>query len=39
MNKLVRILMSKSVKRTMNPNDKYGIVFSGKVLKMIKKYF
>lgn len=39
MNKLVRILMSKSVKRVMNPNDKNGIVFSGKVLKMIKKYF
>ena len=39
MNKLVRILMSKSIKRVLNPKGKYEIIFNGEVLKMIKKYF
>lgn|GEM_PF-326020 len=39
MNKLVRILMSKSIKRVLNPKEKYQIIFNGEVLKMIEKYF
>ena len=39
MNKLVRILMSKSIKRVLNPKKKYQIIFNGEVLKMIEKYF
>ena len=37
MNKLVRILMSKSIKRVLNPKDKYGMVFSGEILRRINK--
>ena len=39
MNKLVRILMSRSIKRVLNPKVKYEIIFNGEVLKRIKKYF
>ena len=39
MNKLVRILMSKSIKRVLNPKEKYQIILDGEVLKMIEKYF
>lgn len=37
MNKLVRILMSKSIKRVLNSKDKYGMVFSGEILRRINK--
>ena len=38
MNKLIRILMSKSVRRVLNPKDKVGIISSGQLLRAIKKY-
>ncbi len=38
MNKLIRILMSKSVRRVLNSKDKVGIIFSGQLLRAIKKY-
>lgn len=37
MNKLVRILMSKSIKRISNPRDNPGVVYSYKILRVIKK--
>jgi len=36
MNKLVRILMSRSIKRVLNPKVKYEIIFNGEVLKIKK---
>ena len=38
MNKLVRILMSKSIRRIINPIDSPGVIYSNKVLKVIKNY-
>lgn len=38
MNKVFRILMNKSVRRVLNPKDKVGIIFSGQLLRAIKKY-
>lgn len=38
MNKLVRILMSKSIKRVLNPKGQYGMRLSRKILIMIGLY-
>ena len=37
MNKLVRILMSKSVRRVLNPKKVVGVIFTTKLLKLINK--
>lgn len=37
MNKLVRILMSKSIKRVLNPRSEYGMRFSRKIVIRINK--
>lgn len=37
MNKLVRILMSKSIKRVLNPKGQYGMIFSRGILKKMNK--
>jgi len=38
MNKLVRILMSKSIRRVINPRDNPGTTYSDKIWRVIKKY-
>lgn len=38
MNKLVRILMSKSIRRIINPRDNPGVIYSNKILKVIKNF-
>ena len=38
MNKLVRILMSKSIRRIINSRDNPGFIYSDKILRVIKKY-
>ena len=37
MNKLIRILMSKSVRRVLNPKKVSGLILATKLLKLIKK--
>jgi len=37
MNKLVRILMSKSVRRVLNPKKVVGVILATKLLKLINK--
>ena len=37
MNKLVRILMSKSIKRVLNPKGQYGMFFSRGILIRINE--
>lgn len=37
MNKLIRILMSKSVRRVLNPKKVSGIILATKLLKLIYK--
>ena len=37
MNKLIRILMSKSVRRVLNPKKVTGIILATKLLKLINK--
>ena len=37
MNKLVRILMSKSVRRVLNPKKVSGVILATKLLKLIYK--
>lgn len=37
MNKLIRILMSKSVRRVLNPKKVSGLILTTKLLKLVKK--
>ena len=37
MNKLIRILMSKSVRRVLNPKKVSGSILATKLLKLVKK--
>ena len=37
MNKLIRILMSKSVRRVLNPKKVSGLILAIKLLKLVKK--
>ena len=37
MNKLIRILMSKSVRRVLNPKKVSGLILATKLLKLINK--
>lgn len=39
MSKLVRILMSKSIQRILDPRDAPKVAFSWEILRIIKKYF
>lgn len=37
MNKIIRILMSKSVRRVLNPKKVSGVILTTKLLKLVKK--
>ena len=37
MNKLIRILMSKSVRRVLNPKKVSGLILTTKLLKLVKR--
>jgi len=37
MNKVIRILMNKSVRRVLNPKKVSGVILATKLLKLIKK--
>lgn len=37
MNKLIRILMGKSVRRVLNPKKVSGLILTTKLLKLVKK--
>lgn len=37
MNKLIRILMSKSIRRVLNPKKVSGVILTTKLLKLVKK--
>lgn len=39
MNKIIRILMSKSVRRVLNPKKITGVIVTKKLLKLVKKRF